>query len=74
MPVAARVQAIYGYSAHMDGEGLLEFVNKAAGNLEQVFVVEGEPAAASFLAQRIRDYLGTKATTPEAGESATILF
>jgi len=72
--VKAHIGAIYGYSAHMDGEALLEFANKtkAASALEQVFVVEGEPAASSFLAQRIRDYLGTKATTPEAGDSATI--
>lgn len=75
-PVACRIEAIYGYSAHMDGEALLEFVGKtkAASNLEEVFVVEGEPASASFLAQRIRDYLGTKATTPDAGGSATIDF
>ncbi|MES2203032.1 MAG: MBL fold metallo-hydrolase [Patescibacteria group bacterium] len=72
--VNCHVEANYGYSAHMDGEQLLEFVNKASSNIEQVFVVEGEPAAASFLAQRIRDYLGLKATTPEAGESVTINF
>lgn len=76
VPVRCNVESIYGYSAHMDGEALLEFANKAAasGTLEQIFVVEGEPASASFLAQRIRDYLGIKATTPEAGDSAVIEF
>jgi metallo-beta-lactamase family protein len=76
VPVNCTVQSVYGYSAHMDGEALLEFANKAAasGQLKQIFVVEGEPAAAMFLAQRIRDYLGTKATTPEAGDSVTIDF
>lgn len=72
--VACKVEAIYGYSAHMDGEELLEFVNQGADSLRQVFVVMGEPASASFLAQRIRDYLGLKATVPEAGGSATIQF
>jgi len=37
-------------------------------------VVMGEIASSSFLAQRIRDYLGVKATTPEVGESVTINF
>jgi hypothetical protein len=32
----------------------------------------GEPAAASFLVQRIRDYLGVRASAPEAGEKATL--
>lgn len=70
--VAAKVEAMYGYSAHMDGEQLLEFVNKTAQTLIQAFVVMGEPAASSFLVQRIRDYLGVKATAPESGEQATL--
>jgi hypothetical protein len=37
-----------------------------------VFVVQGEPAAAKFLTQRIRDYLGLDATAPSAGDSADI--
>lgn len=70
--VKAKVESVYGYSAHMDGEQLLDFVNQNRDQLKQVFVVMGEPAAASFLVQRIRDYLSVKATTPEAGESAKI--
>jgi hypothetical protein len=34
----------------------------------------GEPASSGFLAQRIRDYLGTKATVPEANTEAEIDF
>lgn len=70
--VKATVEAIFGYSAHRDGEGLLELVNKGGDLIEKVFVVEGEPAAAGFLTQRIRDYLGTDATAPTAGDSAKI--
>ncbi len=77
--VLARVESMYGYSAHMDGEQLLEFVNKTAdqsapASLAEVFVVMGEPAASGFLVQRIRDYLSIKATAPEAGESAQVEF
>ena len=79
--VHCRVEHIYGYSAHMQGEQLLEFVNQIAilpdgtrTALKETFVVMGEPAAAGFLAQRIRDYLGVRATTPESGAKATIDF
>lgn len=72
IPVKCKVQAIYGYSAHMDGEQLLEFVNKGGNSIQEVFVVMGEPASAGFLVQRIRDYLGTKAIAPQAGEQAVI--
>jgi len=73
IPVRAHVETLYGYSAHSDGEGLLEFANKAAAKgCKEIFVVHGEPAATAFLSQRIRDYLGTKATAPEAGSSVTI--
>lgn len=70
--VRAKVETIYGYSAHMDGEQLLEFVNKNQKGLQQVFVVMGEPSASSFLVQRIRDYLSVKATAPETGDKAEI--
>lgn len=70
--VTCKVEAIYGYSAHMDGEQLLEFVNKAQKGIKEIFVVMGEPAASSFLVQRIRDYLGIKAIAPEAGEAVEI--
>ncbi len=72
IPVHCRVEHIYGYSAHPDGEGLLEFVSKARDSLKEVFVVMGEPVSSSFLAQRIRDYLSVKAVTPEAGGSVSI--
>jgi metallo-beta-lactamase family protein len=72
VPVRCRIETIYGYSAHMDGEQLVEFVNKTRDTLREVFVVMGEPVASSTLVQRIRDYLSVKAIAPEAGESATI--
>ncbi|MDO8548126.1 MAG: MBL fold metallo-hydrolase [bacterium] len=74
IPVKCKVEAIYAYSAHMDGEQLVEFVNGIGAPLKQVFVVMGEPIASSTLVQRIRDYLGVKAIAPEAGENAKIDF
>jgi metallo-beta-lactamase family protein len=73
IPVKARIETLYGYSAHRDAEGLLEFANKASSNgTKEIFVVHGEPAATMFLAQRVRDYLGVKATAPEAGDKAML--
>ncbi|HWB34221.1 MAG TPA: MBL fold metallo-hydrolase RNA specificity domain-containing protein, partial [Candidatus Paceibacterota bacterium] len=72
--VHCHIEANYGYSAHMDGEQLLEFVNKAAPSIKEVFVVMGEPASSGFLVQRIRDFLSVKAVAPQAGESAEIDF
>ncbi len=72
IPVRAKVETLYGYSAHMDGERLLEFANKAAQDAEEVFVVHAESAASLFLTQRIRDYLGVKATAPEIGNKVVL--
>lgn len=72
VPVRARVETLYGYSAHRDHDGLMELVEGAKDSLRQVFVVEGEPAAANFLTQRIHDYLGLKASAPNQGDTATI--
>lgn len=67
IPVRCRIETIYSYSAHMDGSQLLEFVEHIGPPLGQVFVVMGEPASSAFLAQRIREYLGLRAITPDAG-------
>jgi metallo-beta-lactamase family protein len=74
IPVRAKVETLYGYSAHCDGEALLEFANHAAQHSDQIFVVHAEPEPALFLCQRIRDYLGVKATAPELGDSVPLDF
>jgi len=70
--VAAKVEVIYGYSAHMDSAQLLEFASDVADSVKQIFVVMGEPSASSFLVQRIRDYVGVKAIAPTARDTAVI--
>ncbi len=72
IPVRAHVETLYGYSAHRDSAGLLSLVEGAQETLKHVYVVEGEPASANFLAQRINDYLGVKATAPQAGDTVEI--
>jgi predicted metal-dependent RNase len=51
---------------------LLEFVSNVADSVKKVFVVMGEPRASMFFAQKIKDYLGIDAVTPDAGESVII--
>jgi metallo-beta-lactamase family protein len=67
--VKAKIETIYGFSAHKDSDHLLDFVNSADERLKKVFVVMGELKASMFLAQRIRDELSVKAFTPTVGES-----
>lgn len=67
--VNAEVRSIRGYSAHADTNGLFDFVQNTADTLQNVFVVQGEPAASLFLSQRIRDYLGVRATAPRLGDT-----
>ncbi len=76
MPVDVKATVLhhYGYSAHMDTNELLAFVEHAPESLKHVFVVMGEPASSMFLAQRIRDFLGIKATTPEQDQKEVIEF
>lgn len=71
IPVRARIEALYSYSAHMDSPQLLQFAERA-GSPKQIFVVMGEPASSGFLVQRIRDYLGLAAVAPEAGSSVEV--
>jgi metallo-beta-lactamase family protein len=72
IPVKCRIETVRGYSAHPDREMLLDFVRNSADTLKKVFVVQGEPAAALFLVQRIRDYLGIDAVAPKYGDSFKI--
>jgi len=72
VPVKAHVETISGYSAHKDLDGLMQFAEGFAGKAKKVFVVMGEPKAALFLVQRLRDYLDLDAVAPQAGESVNI--
>ena len=68
IPVKAEVRVIHGFSAHKDSDNLIEFVESSQHTLKKVFVAMGEPKASLFLVQRLRDYLGVDAISPEKGE------
>jgi metallo-beta-lactamase family protein len=72
--VHAQTDTIGSYSGHADRDGLMQFVSHADKSLKKVFVVMGEPKTSSFLAQRLRDFVGVDAVAPRAGETADIDF
>lgn len=72
--VRARKETIKGFSAHKDRDGLVAFVESTAPSLKEVFVAMGEPKASLFLVQRLRDFLGVKASAPEAGDVERLEF
>lgn len=72
--VKARVVNIRGYSAHMDSDHLVEYVEGSSKSLKKVFVVMGEPKSSLSLVQKIRDYLDVDAYAPERGEVIEIEF
>jgi len=67
----AHLELLEGWSGHADRDGLLEFADAAlkGGRTKVIFTALGEPSAERFLAQRIHDYLGAKATVPTTGDS-----
>lgn len=67
VPVRCKVDAIFGYSAHLDGPHLLERV-QTGKHLEEVFIVMGEPASSTFFCQRVHAELGLRSRVPHAGE------
>ncbi len=71
-PVHAKVAALRGYSAHKDSDHLVDFAETGSATLKKVFVAIGEPKAAMFLAQRLRDELGLDATVPAPGTSVEL--
>ncbi|MES2436530.1 MAG: MBL fold metallo-hydrolase [Patescibacteria group bacterium] len=70
--INAEVKSIMGYSSHKDSDHLIEFVEKTAGTVKQVFVAMGEPKSALFLVQRLRDYLNVNAKFPRQGEKVEL--
>lgn len=66
--VRAKIGTFTGWSAHADRDGLLAFAEKALPRAKAIFCALGEPKSARFLAQRIHDFLGTKAIVPGEGE------
>lgn len=63
--VKAKVETLYGFSAHKDSDRLVGFVSTAGRRLARVFVAMGEPGSSMHLAQRLNSELGVQALVPE---------
>ncbi len=70
--VRAHIEKISGYSGHKDADHLVEFVEATSETVKQIFVTMGEPKSSFSLAQRLRDYIGVNAITPELGSSVEL--
>jgi metallo-beta-lactamase family protein len=74
-PVRCRVRSISGFSAHADEHELAAWLShfsaagdRSNGEPKQVFIVHGDPDAASDFAERVRNELGLRAHVPEYEE------
>lgn len=67
-PLKAEVYELYGYSAHADRPELLRWTAARAGEVQQAFVIHGEPESATALADALRTQGYRKVSVPERGE------
>lgn len=71
VPVRARIESLDGLSAHADRDDILRWLAGFERPPRQVYVVHGEPAAASGLTEAVRSRLGWKDITV-ARDGATV--
>jgi len=64
--VQASVHSVLGYSSHKDSDHLIDFVSDSASTLKRVFLAMGEFRSSTFLAQRLKDYVGVNVVVPKA--------
>jgi metallo-beta-lactamase family protein len=67
-PLRARVEAINGYSAHADRNGLLGWAEPIARGLRHAFVVHGDPDPAAALAEGLGQLGVRNVAVPELGD------
>jgi len=71
--INAKIENLKGWSAHADRDELLKFAEasllQSRGQTKTIFTAIGEPSAERFLAQRIHDYLDTRAIVPDQGQT-----
>ncbi|MDD4766409.1 MAG: MBL fold metallo-hydrolase [Desulfotomaculaceae bacterium] len=71
--VKADIKLIEGYSSHADQAGLVEWVNNFRKPLREIFVVHGEPEAATALADLLRAEHGLQVTVPVLDQVVELL-
>jgi len=72
VPVKAEVVEIQTFSAHADGNGILEWLGRAERKPDVCFVVHGEEASSEAMRQRIARELGWNAVVPQLGERVRV--
>ncbi len=72
VPINAEVVNLRGLSAHADHDGVLRWVQHAAGPPGLVYVTHGEPDAADALRYSLEHQLGLRARVPEHLETVSI--
>jgi metallo-beta-lactamase family protein len=68
VPVRADVVLDDSFSVHADGGEIVDWLRRLPQAPRIVYVVHGEPSAATSLSQRVTDDLGWTAVVPEYGE------
>jgi metallo-beta-lactamase family protein len=71
-PVRARVERLYGFSAHADRHGLLQWLDHLRVAPRRVFLTHGEENAALSLAEAIRKNKGWDVAVPQYRESVPL--
>ena len=66
--IKAKIEKIFGYSAHKDSDHLAKMVEPLVGKVKQVYLILGEPKSSFFLAQKISDTYGVPVSVPERGD------
>jgi metallo-beta-lactamase family protein len=69
MRVRAEVETLNELSGHADQRELLEWIKPVATKLKRLFLVHGEPAQSTALAQAIKDRYGIDPVLPTRGQS-----
>jgi len=71
VPVRAHVEAIGGFSAHADQNGLLELITKAnqGRGVKKAFAVQGEEESAIAISNKIKEKLRIDTIVPDSNQS-----
>lgn len=72
IPVHAHIERIESMSAHADSSEILQWLGGFTRPPAQTFLVHGEPASMTVLAQSIERTLGWRVHMPELGEAVTL--
>lgn len=71
-PVRAKIERIYGFSAHADRDELTAWATELKPAPRHVFVTHGEPESAEALAQHLQEKNGFTTSAPKYNEVAAL--